>query len=105
MISHLRVRAFDPERPASLSPRVVEEVLRGELGFSGVACTDCLEMAAVAEHPGTVEAAVRALAAGNDLLLVSHTLATAEAAAEAIVAAVQSGRIPEQRLREAAARV
>ena len=105
MIAHLAVPALDPERPASLSPRIIEDVLRRELGFTGVVCTDCLEMAAVAEDPGTVEAAVQALAAGADLLLVSHSLATAGAAAEAILAAVRSGRIPEQRLREAAARV
>lgn len=105
MTAHVVVEALDPERPASMSPRVVTGLLREELGFRGVACTDCLEMEAIAGGPGTVEAAVQALAAGMDLLLVSHTLATAETAAGAIVAAVTAGRLPESRLREAAGRV
>ncbi len=105
MAAHVVVDALDPERPASFSPRILGELLRGELGFSGVVCTDCLEMDAVAQGAGTVAAAVAALAAGADLLLVSHTLATAEAAAGAIVAAIHSGSLPEARLRDAAARV
>ena len=105
MAAHVVVDALDPDRPASLSPRILGELLRNELGFTGVICTDCLEMDAIAQGPGTVAGAVAALAAGADLLLVSHTLATARAAAEAIVAAVRSGSLPEARLRDAAARV
>lgn len=105
MAAHVIVDAFDPERPASLSPRILGELLRDELQFPGVVCTDCLEMDAIACGVGTVAGAVAALAAGADLLLVSHTLATAAAAANAIVAAVQAGRLPEARLRDAAARV
>jgi beta-N-acetylhexosaminidase len=105
MTAHVVVDAFDPDRPASLSPRILDGLLRAELGFGGVACTDCLEMDAIARGVGTVGGAVAALAAGADLLLVSHTLATADAAADAIVAAVRAGTLPEERLRTAAARV
>jgi len=105
MTAHVVIDALDPERPASLSPRILEALLRGELGFTGVACTDCLEMDAIARGVGSIAGAVGALAAGADLLLVSHTLAVAEAAADAIVAAVRDGTLSETRLRTAAARV
>lgn len=105
MAAHVVVDAFDPQRPASLSPRILTGLLRDELGFEGVACTDCLQMDAIARDPGTVAGAVAALAAGADLLLISHSLDLARAAAEAIAAAVESGTLPRERLTEAADRV
>jgi beta-N-acetylhexosaminidase len=105
MAAHVVVEAFDAERPASLSPRLLTGLLRDELGFAGVACTDCLQMDAVARDPGTVAAAVAAVAAGADLVLISHSLALARDAADAIAAAVESGAIPAARLTEASARV
>jgi beta-N-acetylhexosaminidase len=105
MAAHVVVEAFDRERPASLSPRILTGLLRDELGFEGVACTDCLQMDAIAQSPGTVAGAVAALAAGADLLLVSHSLALGRDAAEAIAAAVETGTLPHERLREAAQRV
>jgi beta-N-acetylhexosaminidase len=105
MTAHIVVEAFDAERPATLSPRVLGDLLRGELGFDGVIVTDCLEMDAIATTVGTVSGAVAALAAGADLLLISHHLDLARAAADAIVAAVDDGRIPLARLRDAHARV
>jgi beta-N-acetylhexosaminidase len=62
-------------------------------------------MDAIAREPGTVNGAVAALAAGADLLLVSHSLVLARAAAEAIAAAVDAGALPRERLLEAAHRV
>ena len=105
MAAHVVVEAFDADRPASLSPRVLTGLLREELGFEGVACTDCLQMDAIAREPGTVAGAVAALAAGADLLLVSHSLAIAREAADAIAAAVDAGTVPRERLLEAARRV
>lgn len=105
MAAHVVVDAFDAQRPASLSPRILTGLLREELGFEGVACTDCLQMDAIAREPGTVNGAVAALAAGADLLLVSHSLVLARAAAEAIAAAVDAGALPRERLLEAAHRV
>ena len=105
MVAHVVVEALDDRRPASLSPRILTGLLRDELGFAGVACTDDLEMAAIAHDPGTVPGAVAALAAGADLLLVSHSLPLARAAADAVAAAVEAGTIPRQRLLEAARRV
>jgi len=105
MSAHIVVEAFDPDRPATLSRRVLTDLLRGELGFDGVVATDCLEMDAIANGIGTVRGAVEALAAGADLLFISHRLELAHEAAEAIVAAVRAGEIPPARLQDAYARV
>ncbi|WP_245563474.1 glycoside hydrolase family 3 protein [Longispora albida] len=99
MIGHLDVRSVDPGVPASLSDRVIR-VLREDLGFGGVVVTDALDMKALAGDPG--ELAVRALLAGNDLLLMP---ADPEAAFHGIVRTAQSGRLPVARLAEAAERV
>jgi beta-N-acetylhexosaminidase len=105
MAAHVVVDALDPEHPASLSARILTGLLRDELGFDGVACTDCLQMDAIARDPGTVAGAVAAFAAGADLLLISHSIALARDAADAIAAAVEDGTIPRRRLDDAARRV
>ncbi len=105
MSAHVVVEAFDRSRPATLAPAILTDLLRGELGFTGVVATDCLEMDAIAGGAGTVAGAVGALAAGADLLLISHRLELAEAAADAIVAAVRAGTLPPARLQAAHARV
>lgn len=103
--AHVVVEAFDADRPATLSRAVLTDLLRGELGYDGVVATDCLEMDAIARGVGTVRGAVEALAAGADLLLISHHLELAHAAADAIVAAVRDGTVPLARLENAYARV
>ena len=108
MTGHLLVPELDPHWPATLSRRVLTGLLREELGFAGVVVTDGIEMRAVAERYGFAAAAVRALAAGADAICVGGDHA-AEADArrlrDAIVAAVTSGALPEERLVEAAKRV
>ncbi len=104
MSAHVLVRAWDSQRPATLSRRIATDLLRSTLGFQGVLVTDCLEMDAVAGF-GAVESAVEALSAGADLLLFSHHLELALAAAAAIETAVEEGRVPLQRLLEAHGRV
>jgi beta-N-acetylhexosaminidase len=105
LTAHVVVEAFDPDRPATLSHAVLTNLLRGELAYDGIVATDCLEMDAIAQTVGTVRGAVLALAAGADLLWISHRLELAHQAAEAIVAAVRDGEIPLARLQEAYARV
>jgi beta-N-acetylhexosaminidase len=105
MSAHIVVTALDAERPATFSPRILTELLREELGFGGVIVTDCLEMDAIAAGVGTARAAALAIAAGADMVLVSHRLERAVAAAAAIVAAVESGELARARLEEAAERV
>ncbi|WP_256793085.1 beta-N-acetylhexosaminidase [Terrabacter sp. Ter38] len=107
MTSHVVVSAIDPERPATFSPVVLGDVLRDRLGFEGVIVSDALDMAGASAETGIPEAAVRALVAGCDLLCVGSE--TPEdcylAVVEAVVQAAVSGRLPLERLEEAAARV
>jgi beta-N-acetylhexosaminidase len=105
MTAHVVVPAFDAAAPATLSPRVLTGLLREELGFRGVCFTDCLTMDAIAREPGTARGAALALAAGADVAVISHDLAPARAARDAIVSAVRAGSLPLERLEEAADRV
>jgi beta-N-acetylhexosaminidase len=107
MPSHLLVPELTGDLPASLSRRALTDLLRGELGFTGVIVSDGLEMQAVSEQYGIPEAAVQAVIAGTDLLCLGReqdqlSFLTVKAA---LIAAVRSGRLPGERLEEAAARV
>jgi beta-N-acetylhexosaminidase len=101
MMSHIAVEAFEPGVPSSLSPQAYAS-LRTETGFTGVVVTDALDMAAVTEAYGPGGAAVGALRAGADVLLMP---ADPRSAYEAIVRAVNSAELSRQRLDDAAARV
>ncbi len=83
MTTHIRVPALDEKEPVVFSSKAIS-VLRTVLGFEGVILTDDLEMKAIADHCGVPEAAVLALAAGNDMALVCHTLEWQETALELI---------------------
>jgi beta-N-acetylhexosaminidase len=101
MSGHLDVAAIDPGVPASFSAKVLVDLLRGELGFKGVVVTDALNMKpAMQWAPG--EAAVRAMLAGNDLLLMPPDIA---AARQGLLDALGTGRLPRQRLVEAVTRI
>jgi beta-N-acetylhexosaminidase len=106
MTAHVRVAALD-EAPATLSPRVVRQLLRDELGYDGLVIADALEMRAVSETVGVARGAVLALAAGVDAVLLGHDLGWDAVALvqRELVGAVTAGELPEERLREAAGRV
>ncbi|HWH29465.1 MAG TPA: glycoside hydrolase family 3 N-terminal domain-containing protein [Mycobacteriales bacterium] len=101
MLNHLGYAALDGDLPASLSPKAYE--LLREMGFEGVAMTDSLGMGAVNLRWDFPEAAVRAIEAGADVALATDGR-QAVRMRDAIVSAVDSGRLPEERLDEAAAR-
>ena len=105
MTAHIIVDALDAENPATMSRRVLMGVLRDELGFEDVIATDCLEMDAIARGVGTERGARLALAAGADLLLISHQLDLAAAAAIGISDAIARGELSSDRLASAAKRV
>ena len=105
MTAHIVFRSLDAERPATLSRRILTELLRDELGFQGVAFTDCMQMEAIASSVGTAAGAAAAIAAGADCVLISHSLDVAEEAVRAIARDVETGKIPRARLEEAFARV
>jgi beta-N-acetylhexosaminidase len=108
MTGHLLVPAYDRELPATLSPRILTGLLRHDLGFDGLIVTDGIEMQGVRRTYGFEGATVQALVAGADAICVGGDHAdehTAIRLREAIVAAVLSGELTEERLRDAAARV
>ncbi len=101
MIGHLIISGVS-EEPALLSPEIVTDLLREELGFTGVVITDSLQMRAMTDVYGAGEIAVGAVLAGVDLLLCPENL---EEAVDALTAAVESGEIPESRLDESVLRI
>jgi beta-glucosidase len=101
MTAHLVLPALDPTRPATLSRAVLTDLLRRQLGFDGLVVTDALVMEAITRHYGAGEAAVLALEAGADLVLMP---ADAAAALEAIAAALQQGRLSRAQLEASQAR-
>ena len=103
MAAHITTpNATEDGLPASLSYTILTERLRGELGFTGVICTDGLGMKAITDHYSPAEAAIAALDAGADLLLLPADL---QEAFDGVVAAVESGRISEERLDESVRRI
>jgi beta-N-acetylhexosaminidase len=106
MTAHILVPALD-DVPATTSRAVLTALLRDELEFDGMVMTDALEMRAISDTIGVEEGAVRALAAGADALCLGHDLGddSVESMVGAIVEAVGSGRLSEERLVEAATRV
>ena len=108
MTAHIKVGAIDPDTPATLSSAVITGLLRHRLGFDGLVMTDGMDMHAISRTVGHAEGGVRALLAGVDALCVggeSTDQGTIEGIVAAVVNAVESGRLPYERLTEAAGRV
>jgi len=106
MTAHVQFPAIEPDgKPATLSYRVLTELLREELGFRGLIVTDCLEMNAISHGIGVGRGAVESFKAGADLILVSHRLERQLAAFQAIEAAIETGEISEARLDESVERI
>ena len=105
MPAHVMFDALDRDAPATMSQRVVDGLLRTELGFEGVVITDDLEMKAIADHFGVVDGAVRACAAGADMLMCCHTPQRQHAIIDALDKAFQDGRLPPQRIEESVRRI
>lgn len=108
MSAHILVPALDPDRPATLSPRVLTDLLRTELGYDGLIVTDGIEMRAIAGTYGIERGSVLAVAAGADAICVGGGLAddeTVRRLRDALVTAVRTGELAEERLADAAERV
>ncbi len=106
MTAHALFPAIEEQsKPATLSHRILTELLRDELRFEGVVITDCLEMEAIDAHYTPEQAAVEALAAGADLLLFSHTPDKVRRAHQALHDAVLDGRLSAERVQQSLERV
>ena len=98
MTAHVLYPSLDDQRPATLSPYILTELLRHELQFQGLVITDDLEMRAIVDHHGIGEAAVLAFLAGADMLLICKSRDRVVAAMETFYRAAKHGEISEARL-------
>jgi beta-N-acetylhexosaminidase len=105
MTAHVLLPAIDEQRPATLSPAIVDALLKRELGFEGLVISDDLEMKAVSERYSPGEAAAGALAAGCDAFLVCGTDAARHVEAlEGVIRAVEREELPLKRVEDALGR-
>lgn len=102
MVAHLLVRALDADTPTTFSRKIVTALLREEMGFEGLIFSDALDMGALTGLYSAEELAVRTVESGMDVLL--HP-ADAQATILAVVAAVESGRISRERIRQSVGRI
>jgi beta-N-acetylhexosaminidase len=103
MTAHMAVPAIEPEDiPATVSPKVLTGLLRDELKFKNLIVTDAMDMQGLTQEFKPGEAAVRAVAAGADVLLMPPD---PERAIRALVSAVESGRLSRKRIDDSALRV
>jgi beta-N-acetylhexosaminidase len=107
MLAHISFPTLTEQAnlPATLSPAIAQGLLREQIGFKGVILSDCMEMKAISDTFGTEQAAVMALQAGVDLVLVSHHYARQRGSVEAIQAAVRTQELTLQLVQQAAEHV
>jgi beta-N-acetylhexosaminidase len=105
MTAHILIPSLDAERPGTLSPAIVDDLLKQQLGYKGLVLSDDLEMKAISGHYDHSEATVQAIAAGCDAVLMCEPDAEKQMAAlEAVIYAAENGRIPLKRVEDALAR-
>ncbi|MBU2550179.1 MAG: beta-N-acetylhexosaminidase [Proteobacteria bacterium] len=105
MTSHVVFPALDPDRPATFSPAIQTDYLRRELGFDGLVLTDDMEMGAMVKHYAMGRAAVDAVRAGSDLVLICHRMDRAVEARRALIEAARKAEISTRRLEETSERL
>lgn len=105
MVTHIKYPAYDKENPASISPIIIQELLRKKLGYKGIVVTDDLEMGAVNKYFTYEDLGYKAVEAGADLLLVCHTFENQKKVFNGIVEAVQKKKLSEDRIDEAVKRI
>ena len=103
MVGHISLpQIVGDNTPASMSPAIIGDLLRAQLGFNGVVLTDAMDMEAITQYYGADEAAVMALKAGADMILMPEDF---ELALEGVIIAVQDGTISEERIDDSLTRV
>jgi beta-N-acetylhexosaminidase len=104
MTAHILNPKLDPDRPATLSPRVLRDILRKQLRFSGIVVSDDMEMKAITDHFGTEDAPRMAIEAGCDLLTY-RTEAAARHAYASLLKALEDGKLAPNLVTEAVERL
>lgn len=103
MVSHMSLpNVVGDDTPCSLSGTVISDLLRNQLGYDGIVITDALDMSAITDSYSSAEAAVKAIEAGADMLLMPENF---EEAYQGVLEAVQNGTISEERINESLKRI
>ncbi|WP_052360742.1 beta-N-acetylhexosaminidase [Oceanobacillus manasiensis] len=105
MVAHILLSEIDSKDPSSLSKNVITSMLREELGFNGVVITDDMTMGAILENYDIGKATVKAVQAGNDIVLVCHGDENKLKAVNSLTEAVKNGTIKEERIDESVMRI
>jgi beta-N-acetylhexosaminidase len=105
MTSHAIYPALDPERPATLSPTVLTEMLRERMGFRGLTITDDLEMGAIAADWSVAEGALKSFQAGADILLICKDQSHVRESVDLMRQALSKGTISTERLAQSLERI
>lgn len=105
MVGHILLPKIDSTYPASISERIITDVLREQLGYEGIIITDDMTMKAILNNLEIGESAVSAVKAGNDIVLVAHNYANVKKAIDSIIKAIEDGEITEQRIDESVKRI
>lgn len=105
MIAHILLPAIDSEYPSSLSQKIITDILREQMGFEGVVISDDLTMGAIADNYDIGEAAVTAVLAGCDIVLVCHGTENEEKVLQSLLDGVKTGLIPLERIEDSLYRI
>lgn len=105
MVGHILLPKIDSTYPASISERIITDVLREQLGYEGIIITDDMTMKAILNNLEIGESAVSAVKAGNDIVLVAHNYTNVKKAIDSIIKAIEDGEITEQRIDESVKRI
>lgn len=105
LVSHLKYPALDEEYPASLSSKIMTDLLRNKFGYKGIIITDDMEMGAVANHNDFRSIGVNAVKAGADIVLVCHEYEHQQEVYLGLLDAVNSGEISQERIDESVKRI
>ncbi len=105
MVAHILFPNLDPDKPASLSSKIIGELLRGEMNYQGLVITDDLTMGAIMKNYDLAAAAVDTINAGSDILLIAHGYDNEKRVLETLLDNVKKGKIQETRIDESVYRI
>jgi len=105
LVSHVLLSQIDPDNPASLSPMVIGDLLRGELGYAGIVISDDVNVDALTSAIAPEQAAVLAIQAGCDMVVVCNSVQTQSSVLDALYQACMDGSISPERLEDAVGKV
>lgn len=105
MVAHILFPKLDPDKPASLSSKIIGELLRGDMKYQGIVITDDLTMGAIMKNYDLATAAVDTINAGSDILLIAHGYDNEKRVIESLLDHVKKGKIQETRIDESVYRI